>query len=220
MTVPPCVFVFSGEGAHSADTDISVLKFSTSWPAVQRALHELGHDPEAFLQQNLGEHSAPNSPVVTVALNILNADLWRQWGVVPSLVLGHSVGEIAAAYTAGIFTAEQALSCAHHLGLAMQGASGVMLHTELPRSSLAQFPADGLHVAAVNYVVRKAALGLEAEDLLSVTLCGLGDAADAAAYLAKDPAATVLKPPHAWHHPEAPRTSKAARRFLGRARPG
>ncbi|CAE7448398.1 usp15, partial [Symbiodinium necroappetens] len=61
-----CVFVFSGEGAHGTDTDISVLKLSPSWPAVQQALREVGQvDPEAFLQENLGEHTAPNSPLVT-----------------------------------------------------------------------------------------------------------------------------------------------------------
>lgn len=33
-------------------------------------------DPEVFLQENLGDHSAPNSPLVSVALNILHSDLW------------------------------------------------------------------------------------------------------------------------------------------------
>jgi acyl transferase domain-containing protein/surfactin synthase thioesterase subunit len=35
--------------------------------------------------------------------------LWRSWGIVPELVLGHSVGEFAAAYCAGVYTREQAL---------------------------------------------------------------------------------------------------------------
>ena len=35
--------------------------------------------------------------------------LWRSWGIVPDVVLGHSVGEFAAAYCAGVYTLEQAL---------------------------------------------------------------------------------------------------------------
>ncbi len=35
--------------------------------------------------------------------------LWRSWGIVPDVVLGHSVGEFAAAHCAGVYTREQAL---------------------------------------------------------------------------------------------------------------
>jgi acyl transferase domain-containing protein/surfactin synthase thioesterase subunit len=35
--------------------------------------------------------------------------LWRSWGIVPDAVLGHSVGEFAAAYCAGVYTLEQVL---------------------------------------------------------------------------------------------------------------
>ena len=52
------------------------------------------------------------------------------------MVVGHSVGEVAAAYAAGIFTAGQAISCAYHLGLAMLEMKGTMLHTEMQRKCL------------------------------------------------------------------------------------
>jgi acyl transferase domain-containing protein/surfactin synthase thioesterase subunit len=35
--------------------------------------------------------------------------LWRSWGIVPDVVLGHSVGEFAAAYSVGVYTLEQVL---------------------------------------------------------------------------------------------------------------
>jgi acyl transferase domain-containing protein/surfactin synthase thioesterase subunit len=35
--------------------------------------------------------------------------LWRSWGIVPGIVLGHSVGEFAAAYCAGVYPLEQVL---------------------------------------------------------------------------------------------------------------
>ena len=50
----------------------------------------------------------------------------------PSAVLGHSVGELAACCVAGIFTVQQAISLAYHLG----PEPGAMLHTELKRKQL------------------------------------------------------------------------------------
>ena len=54
--------------------------------------------------------------------------LWRSWGIVPDAVLGHSVGEFAAAYCAGVYTLEQALELVAERARLMQGLprSGVM----------------------------------------------------------------------------------------------
>ena len=57
----------------------ALLKSCGSWSVVEDALQQLGLGQlEPFLLQNLGRHNAPTSPVVSVVLNILNADLWRQ----------------------------------------------------------------------------------------------------------------------------------------------
>ena len=48
------------------------------------------------------------------------------------------------------FAFPESLSC-KGLGAAMQRFSGEMVHTELRRASLAEFPKFGLHVAAINY---------------------------------------------------------------------
>ena len=46
--------------------------------------------------------------------------LWRSWGIHPNIVLGHSVGEFAAAYCAEAYTLEQALCLLVERALLMQ----------------------------------------------------------------------------------------------------
>ena len=48
------------------------------------------------------------------ALQIALADLWKSRGVTPTAVIGHSVGEVAAAYCAGIYTLNDAIRIIYH----------------------------------------------------------------------------------------------------------
>ena len=43
------------------------------------------------------------------ALQVALTALWKSWGILPSQVIGHSVGEVAAAYCAGIYSLEDAV---------------------------------------------------------------------------------------------------------------
>ena len=53
---------------------------------------------------------------------------WRAWGVGPDAVVGHSVGELAAACVAGVLTRDAALTLAATRGQAMGAApAGGML---------------------------------------------------------------------------------------------
>ncbi|HEY1354348.1 MAG TPA: SDR family NAD(P)-dependent oxidoreductase [Ktedonobacteraceae bacterium] len=48
------------------------------------------------------------------AIQVALAAVWKSWGIEPEAVIGHSVGEIAAAYVAGILTLEDAIKVVYH----------------------------------------------------------------------------------------------------------
>ena len=57
-----------------------------------------------------------SQPLCT-ALQIGLVTLWQSWGLEPHIVLGHSSGEIAAAYTAGLISLRDAMVIAYYRGL-------------------------------------------------------------------------------------------------------
>jgi acyl transferase domain-containing protein len=61
---------------------------------------------------------------VLFALQVGLAALWRSWGVEPAAVVGHSLGEAAAAYVAGALTLEDAVRVVHHRSRLQHRLSG------------------------------------------------------------------------------------------------
>lgn len=91
------------------------------------------------------------------ALQIGLAALWQARGVTPAAVIGHSVGEIAAAYIAGVLSLEDAVKVVYHRSRLMQQATGLgkmaaveIAAEEASREIAAAGLADRLAVAAVN----------------------------------------------------------------------
>lgn len=68
------------------------------------------------------------------ALQVSLAALWRDWGVVPDALIGHSAGEYAAACTAGVFEVEEGLRLIIERARLMQRlpAGGGMLTVTAP----------------------------------------------------------------------------------------
>lgn len=109
------------------------------------------------------------SQPVTVALQLCLVDLLTSWGITPAAVVSHSSGEIAAAYSAGRLSFEQALGVAYWRGeLAMKnkklkslsgGMMAVRISPEHVLKYLTDTPSGHVVVACVN-------------SLTSVTLSG------------------------------------------------
>ncbi len=79
------------------------------------------------------------------------AQLWMSWGVRPSAMIGHSLGEYAAACLSGVISLEQALELVALRGrLFEQLPAGSMLGVSLPEEAIRARLASDLSIAAVN----------------------------------------------------------------------
>jgi amino acid adenylation domain-containing protein len=115
---PRVAFLFTGQGAQQAG--MGRLLFATQ-PTFRRALETcdeiLRPHLEAPLLSVLYPPDGAPSPIdrtayaqpALFALEHALATLWRSWGIEPVAVLGHSLGEYAAACFAGAFSLEDGL---------------------------------------------------------------------------------------------------------------
>ncbi|WP_369186056.1 SDR family NAD(P)-dependent oxidoreductase [Streptomyces sp. Y1] len=129
---PRTAFVFSGQGPRwwplagdlldaepvfreSLERSDAILDRLAGWSLIER----LGTDAEDGLLAD----PAVGQPALC-AVQIALAALWRSWGVEPEAVVGHSVGEIAAAHVAGALDLDAALTAALHRGRVIRAAIG------------------------------------------------------------------------------------------------
>ncbi len=97
-------------------------------------LEELGRSEETS-QMHRTEVGQPSIFAMQVAL----AALWKSWGVEPTAIVGHSVGEIAAACIAGIFSIEEAARIVALRARLMESCGrgeGTMLAVGLPEDEV------------------------------------------------------------------------------------
>lgn len=113
---PKIAFIFTGQGSQYADMGHELY---ASEPRFAETINRIASfmDPELgapLLEVLFGEKSGEyleNTRYVQPALFALEyalADLVRHWGVEPSYVIGHSIGEIVAACIAGMLDLEDA----------------------------------------------------------------------------------------------------------------
>lgn len=142
-TRPPTVhprigLVFTGQGAQWARMGIELLERPVFRDSVARSatfLKAMGCDwdpvEELSKEQKDSRLGVPeiSQPICSV-LQIALVDELRSWGITPSKVVGHSSGEIGAAYTIGALSHRGALAAAYFRGKASaginKGAGGMM----------------------------------------------------------------------------------------------
>ncbi|MGF2039365.1 MAG: type I polyketide synthase [Nostoc sp. CmiVER01] len=123
------------------------------------------------------------------------AGLWQSWGIRPTIVMGHSVGEYVAACIAGVFSLEDGLKLIAERGRLMQalpsGGEMAVVFSDLKQVTTAVAPyAEQISIAAIN--------GPE-----SIVISGRCEAVQAvlAKLEAKGIETRQLKVSHAFHSP-------------------
>ncbi|KAH9894722.1 ketoacyl-synt-domain-containing protein [Xylariomycetidae sp. FL2044] len=130
-------FLFTGQGAQWAGMAKEAYRhFSAFSDVIQRldlVLSRLDPPPEFSLATMLKEPTTEeaaliNEPHVSqpicTAVQIALVDLLGLWNVTPRVSVGHSSGEIAAAYAAGLISAPEAIVASFCRGRAVKARSG------------------------------------------------------------------------------------------------
>ncbi|WP_411144616.1 type I polyketide synthase, partial [Streptomyces sp. x-80] len=157
------VFVFPGQGTQWAGMATGLLdsspEFAAAMARCEQALAE--HTDWNLIEVVRGVPGAPGLDRVDVvqpvlfAVMVSLAEAWKALGVAPSAVMGHSQGEIAAAYVAGALSLEDAariVALRSQALLAIAGRGGMLsvpLAHDRVRTLLEPW-AGQLSVAAVN----------------------------------------------------------------------
>lgn len=118
-------FIFTGQGAQYAGMGQELLTYTAFRESLALSGEYLKHldcrrSPSYSILDKLADDSsidrAENSQTLTTCLQIALVDLFTSLDISPAAVIGHSSGEIAAAYASGTLSHFSALRVAYHRG--------------------------------------------------------------------------------------------------------
>ncbi|KAM5467173.1 Type I Iterative PKS [Microsporum ferrugineum] len=162
------VFIFTGQGAQWPGMGRQLLlefdTFQSDIRAMDRALKALQDPPYWSIEEELLSTSDPAkiddpefAQTLCTAVQMGLANLLNKWGIVSATVIGHSSGEIAAAYTSGAITMESAIIISYYRGQLAKSAlkikgevRGGMAAVGLGPEEVKRFLTNGVVIACEN----------------------------------------------------------------------
>ncbi|KAL4804561.1 hypothetical protein BDV18DRAFT_161656 [Aspergillus unguis] len=157
------VFVFTGQGAQWPQMGKELLatypSFLSDIREMDAVLQKQKNPPEWTIEEELLKPAASSlmseaeiAQPLSTALQVALCNLLSRWNVAPIAVIGHSSGEIAAAYAAGALDMHEAILLAYYRGAASkaQTRAGSMAAVGLGYDEMARYLKPGVVIACEN----------------------------------------------------------------------